>query len=145
MRPSVTSCYSLRHKVRLLPAGLPVDVPELLVLPHGEEHLAGELDHPAAVLGPLPGDVHQAVHPASLQQGPGNILKLKYPLIKLLHFNFKFILSANYLENSGCFLITSLRVASTAAMVSSEVPWSLWGFPLGSFCTRSRMAYFPGK
>ena len=70
MRPSVTSCYSLRHKVRLLPAGLPVDVPELLVLPHGEEHLAGELDHPAAVLGPLPGDVHQSVHPTSLQERP---------------------------------------------------------------------------
>ena len=48
-----------------------------------------------------------------------------------------------YLENSGCFLMTSLRVASTAAMVSSEVPTSRCGLPLGSFCTRSRIAYFP--
>ena len=48
-----------------------------------------------------------------------------------------------HLENSGCFLMTSLSVASTAAMVSSLVPTSLCGFPLGNFCTRSRIAYFP--
>ena len=52
---------------------------------------------------------------------------------------------SSHLENSGCFLMTSLRVASTAAMVSSLVPTSLWGFPLGNFCTRSRIAYFPAK
>ena len=52
---------------------------------------------------------------------------------------------SDHLENSGCFLMTSLRVASTAAMVSSLVPTSLWGFPLGNFCTRSRIAYFPAK
>ncbi len=50
-----------------------------------------------------------------------------------------------YLENSGCFLMTSLRVASTAAMVSSDVPTSRCGLPLGNFCTRSRMAYFPAS
>ena len=38
--------------------------------------------------------------------------------------------------------MTSLRVAKTAAMVSSDVPTSCW-FPAGNFCTRSRMAYFP--
>ena len=70
MGPSVTSCHSFGHKVRLLPAGLPVDVPELLVLPHGEQDLAGELHHAAAVLGPLPGHVHQSVHTASLQERP---------------------------------------------------------------------------
>ena len=31
--PGVASRHSFGHKVRLLPAGLPVDVPELLVLP----------------------------------------------------------------------------------------------------------------
>ncbi len=50
-----------------------------------------------------------------------------------------------YLENSGCFLMTSLRVASTAAIVSSDVPTSRCGLPLGNFCTRSRMAYFPAS
>jgi hypothetical protein len=30
----------------------------------------------------------------------------------------------SYLENSAFFLITSLRVARTAAIVSSDVPWS---------------------
>ena len=67
VRPSIASRHSFGHKVRLLPAGLPVDVPELLVLPHGEEDLAGELDHPAGVLGPLSGYVHQSVHPSGLQ------------------------------------------------------------------------------
>lgn len=38
--------------------------------------------------------------------------------------------------------MTSLRVAKTAAIVSSDVPASCW-FPAGNFCTRSRMAYFP--
>ena len=38
-----------------------------------------------------------------------------------------------YLENSGCFLITSLSVAKTAAIVSSEVPWSCCGLTDGSF------------
>ena len=37
------------------------------------------------------------------------------------------------LENSGCFLITSLSVAKTAAIVSSEVPWSCCGLTDGSF------------
>uniref|UniRef100_A0A182UNF7 Uncharacterized protein n=1 Tax=Anopheles merus TaxID=30066 RepID=A0A182UNF7_ANOME len=45
--------------------------------------------------------------------------------------------------NSAFFLITSFSVASTAAIVSSEVPWSHCGLPDGSFCTRSRIAYFP--
>ena len=71
VRPGIASRHSFGHKVRLLPAGLPVDVPELLVLPHGEEDLAGELDHPAGVLGPLTGDVHQSVHAACLKQRPG--------------------------------------------------------------------------
>ena len=74
MGPSVTSCDSFGHKVRLLPAGLPVDVSQLLVLPHGEEDLAGELHHPAGVLGPLSGHVHQSVHPAGLQQRSGKII-----------------------------------------------------------------------
>ena len=47
-----------------------------------------------------------------------------------------------YLENSGCFLMTSLSVARTAAMVSSEVPTSCW-LPAGNFCTRSLIAYLP--
>ena len=67
MGPGIASRHSFGHKVRLLPAGLPVDVPELLVLPHGEQDLAGELHHAAAVLRPLPGHVHQAVHAAGLQ------------------------------------------------------------------------------
>ena len=88
MGPGIASRHSLRHKVQLLPAGLPVDVPELLVLPHGEEDLAGELDHSAAVLGPLSGHVHQAVHPAGLQQGPGNILISISVWIKLSVSNY---------------------------------------------------------
>lgn len=47
------------------------------------------------------------------------------------------------LENSAFFLMTSFKVASTAAIVSSDVPWSCCGFPDGNFCTRSRIAYFP--
>jgi len=49
------------------------------------------------------------------------------------------------LENSGCFLMTSFKVARTAAIVSSEVPRSRSKFPDGSFWTKSRMAYFPVK
>ena len=45
--PRVAGSYRLGHEVGLLPSRLPVDVPQLLVLPHGEEDLAGELDHPA--------------------------------------------------------------------------------------------------
>ena len=56
--PGVTGGHRLSYEVRLLPARLPVHVPQLLVLPHGEEDLRGELDHPAAVLGPLPRHVH---------------------------------------------------------------------------------------
>lgn len=66
VRPGVAGGHRLGHEVRLLPSRLPVDVPQLLVLPHGEQHLAGELDHPAAVLGPLPSHVHQPVHATSL-------------------------------------------------------------------------------
>lgn len=62
VRPGVPGSHSLGHKVSLLPARLPVCVPQVLVLPHAEQHLAGELDHPAAVLGPLPRHVHQSVH-----------------------------------------------------------------------------------
>lgn len=49
-----------------------------------------------------------------------------------------------HLENSAFFLITSFRVARTAAIVSSDVPWSCCGFPDGNFCTRSLIAYLPG-
>ena len=45
--PGVTGGHSLGHEVRLLPARLPVHVPQLLVLPHAEEDLTGELHHPA--------------------------------------------------------------------------------------------------
>ena len=71
VRPRVAGSYRLGHEVGLLPSRLPVDVPQLLVLPHGEEDLAGELDHPGAVLGPLPRHVHQPVHATGLQQRPG--------------------------------------------------------------------------
>ena len=66
VRASVTRRHGLGHEVRLLPSRLAVHVPQLLVLPHGEQHLAGELDHPAAVLGPLSRHVHQPVHATSL-------------------------------------------------------------------------------
>uniref|UniRef100_A0A182IS18 Uncharacterized protein n=1 Tax=Anopheles atroparvus TaxID=41427 RepID=A0A182IS18_ANOAO len=51
--------------------------------------------------------------------------------------------SSSERANSAFFLITSFRVASTAAIVSSDVPWSHCGLPDGSFCTRSRIAYLP--
>jgi len=51
--------------------------------------------------------------------------------------------SSNDRENSAFFLMTSFRVASTAAIVSSLVPWSCWLFPDGSFWMRSLIAYLP--
>ena len=61
---------------------------------------------------------------------------LTYSDQNVFHFRF-------YLENSGCFLMTSLSVARTAAMVSSDVPWSCCWLPEGSFWTRSLIAYLP--
>lgn len=51
--------------------------------------------------------------------------------------------SSNDRENSAFFLMTSFNVASTAAIVSSLVPWSCWLFPDGSFWMRSLIAYLP--
>lgn len=51
--------------------------------------------------------------------------------------------SSNDRENSAFFLMTSFNVASTAAIVSSLVPWSCWLFPDGNFWMRSLIAYLP--
>ena len=59
-----------RDEVRLLPLARLVNFPEVLVLPHCVQDLAGELDDPGVVLCPLPGHVHQPVHPTALVQRP---------------------------------------------------------------------------
>ena len=109
--------------------------------PHGVENLASELDHTGREPLTVPGDHHQPIDSSCLQQWPVN--KEWYHDTQIIH-TVKSNQEENsvYLENSGCFLMTSLRVAKTAAIVSSDVPASCW-FPAGNFCTRSRMAYFP--
>ena len=70
VRPGVSGRHSFRHKVGLFPPGFPVDLPQLLVLPHTEEDLTGKLDNSAGVFCPLAGHVHQAVDTSCLQQRP---------------------------------------------------------------------------
>lgn len=60
----------LRHEVRLIPSGLPVDFTQLLVLPHREQNLSGEFDDPGCEPVALPRHRHQSVDAAGFQQGP---------------------------------------------------------------------------
>lgn len=62
--------HRLGDKVLLLAASLLVHLSQLLVLPHGEQHLAAEFEHPRRVLLSLLGDVQQAFHSARLKQRP---------------------------------------------------------------------------
>lgn len=65
--------HRLGDEILLLAAVLLVHLAQLLVLPHGEQHLAAELEHPRRVLLPLLGDVQQPLHTTCLQQRPGNL------------------------------------------------------------------------
>lgn len=69
--------------------------------------------------------------------------ELKTMISTNLHRNSRNKTIFIYRENSAFFLITSLRVARTAAIVSSDVIWSCVRLPDGSFWTKSLMAYFP--
>ncbi len=63
-------CNGLRYKVLLLPPGLAVHLAQLLVHPHGVEHLAGELDNPRGEPAPLSRYRHQSLNATGLEEGP---------------------------------------------------------------------------
>lgn len=94
--------------------------------PHGVEDLGSELDDARGESLTLTGDLHEAFHTAGFQKRSEfrqrkNDGKIENKINAVQSASFSFYL-LSHLENSGCFLITSLSVASTAAMVSSEVP-----------------------
>ena len=85
--PCISGGDSFGNEVCLFPTRFSVDFSQLLMYPHGVENLASELDHTGREPLTVPGDHHQPIDSACLQQWPVN--KEWYHDTQIIHFHWK--------------------------------------------------------